>query len=75
MKMVKRVAAVAGLAVASIGSAFAQASGTAVQQIDDSGIVANIASVTQVVIDIGGAVLAVVVVAWGYKTVKSFIGR
>lgn len=57
----------------SAGAAFAQASGTTA--INDSGIVSNITSVVTNVVDIGAAVLSVVVVAWGYKTVKGFIGR
>jgi hypothetical protein len=70
-KIVWRVAAGAGLALASMG-AFAQASGAA---INDTAIVSNITSVSSTVTDIGGAVLAVVVVAWGYRMVKGFIGR
>lgn len=70
-KFVKRVAVGAGVAVASVG-AFAQASGGA---INDTSIVSSITSVTTNVADIGGAVLAVVVVAWGYRMVKGFVGR
>ncbi|KWF67375.1 coat protein [Burkholderia multivorans] len=52
------------LAVVAVGAAvssgaFAQASGVDVTP----------------VVSIGGAVLAVVVVAWGYKVVKGFLGR
>ena len=69
-KLLQRLLVGAGVAVASAG-AFAQASSPIV----DTGIVANISAVTSVVVDVGGAVLAVVTVAWGYKTVKGFIGR
>ena len=71
MKMVKRIAVGVGMAVASVG-AFAQASGTT---INDTGIVSSITGVTTNVQDIGGAVLAVVVCAWGYRVVKGFLGR
>lgn len=67
-----RVAAVGAFAAVGSVSAFAQASGAA---INDTSITASITSVTTNVADIGGAVLAVVVVAWGYKMVKGFIGR
>ena len=69
-KLLQRLVVGAGVMAASAG-AFAQASSVIV----DTGIVSNISAVTQVVVDVGGAVLAVVTVAWGYKTVKGFIGR
>jgi hypothetical protein len=67
-----RVLAVGAAASVSSVSAFAQASGTT---INDSAIVSSIGSVATNVADIGGAVLSIVVVAWGYKMVKGFIGR
>jgi hypothetical protein len=82
MKMVKRLmsgvkgkaAELAVGAVAAVGSAsaFAQASGAT---INDTGIVSSISGVTGNVQDIGAAVLAVVVCAWGYRIVKGFLGR
>ena len=50
--------------------AAAQASG-----VDVTSTVTSINNVTPSIVAIGGAVLAVVVVAWGYKTVKGFLGR
>ena len=70
MKNLKaRVAVVVAGAAASTG-AFAQASG-----VDVTPIVSSINGVVPSIISIGGAVLAVVVVAWGYKVVKGFLGR
>jgi hypothetical protein len=69
MNLKKKLAFVAAGAVASTG-AFAQASG-----VDVTSTVTAINNVVPSLISIGGAVLAVVVVAWGYKTVKGFLGR
>jgi hypothetical protein len=70
MKNLKaRLAVIAAGAAASTG-AFAQASG-----VDVTPIVSSINGVVPSIISIGGAVLAVVVVAWGYKVVKGFLGR
>jgi hypothetical protein len=63
------VAVGAAAAIASSAS-FAQASG-----VDVTSTVTAINNVVPSLISIGGAVLAVVVVAWGYKTVKGFLGR
>ncbi len=57
------------------GVAAAQTTGTTTTTIDSAPIVTSINSVGPIIVDIGGAVLAVVVLAWGYKTVKGFIGR
>lgn len=70
-KLFKRVAVGAGLAVASVG-AFAQASTVT---ISDSSIVTQINSVGSILVDVGGAVIGIVAVAWGYRMVKGFIGR
>ncbi len=66
-----RAAAGVGLALASVG-AFAQASGTT---IDDTGIVASVTGVVTNITHVGGAVLTVVICAWGYRAVKGFLGR
>jgi hypothetical protein len=77
----RKAAAVIGASVGLASSAFAQAAGTgtgtgtATTGINDGPILTAINGVTPVIVDIGGAVLAVVVVAWGYKTVKGFLGR
>jgi hypothetical protein len=70
-KMFKRVAVDAALAGASVG-AFAQASGAS---INDTGIVSSISAVSTNVQDVGGAVLAVVAVVFGFRLLKGFIGR
>ncbi|HEB3529761.1 TPA: hypothetical protein RZC51_001230 [Burkholderia cenocepacia] len=73
MKNLKKKLAVvaAGSAGALVSSAsFAQASG-----VDVTPIVASINGVAPSIVTIGGAVLAIVVLAWGYKTVKGFLGR
>jgi hypothetical protein len=71
----KRVAMGAAVGLTSV-VAFAQTSGSGATPVfDDAPILASINGVAPIIIDIGGAVLAVVVVAWGYKTVKSFLGR
>ncbi|MDI3304200.1 MAG: major capsid protein [Burkholderia multivorans] len=73
MKNLKKKLAVvaAGGAAALVSSAsFAQASG-----VDVTPIVTSVNNVIPSIVAIGGAVLAVVVVAWGYKTVKGFLGR
>lgn len=73
--LVKRVAVGAVGTLASV-AAFAQTTGTGVTPtIVDTPIVASINGVVPVLIDVGGAVLAVVAVAWAYKTVKGFMGR
>jgi Inovirus Coat protein B len=73
MKNLKRkFAVVAGGSAAAVAStaSFAQASG-----VDVTPVVASINNVVPSIVSIGGAVLAVVVVAWGYKVVKGFLGR
>lgn len=68
--------AAAAVSAVAVSSAFAQSSGSGTATgISDGPILTAINSVTPVIVDIGGAVLAVVVVAWGYKTVKGFLGR
>jgi phosphotransferase system glucose/maltose/N-acetylglucosamine-specific IIC component len=67
--MLKKLFVVAAGVAASSG-AFAQASG-----VDVTSTVTSISGVTTSIEAIGGAVLAVVVVAWGYRVVKGFIGR
>ncbi|MFC0398598.1 major capsid protein [Paraburkholderia rhizosphaerae] len=64
-----KLAVIAAGAAASTG-AFAQASG-----VDVTPIVTAINGTIPSIVAIGGAVLAVVVVAWGYKTVRGFLGR
>ncbi|MDW9228979.1 putative membrane protein [Burkholderia cepacia] len=67
----KLVVVAGGGAAALVSSAsFAQASG-----VDVTPIVNSVNNVIPSIVAIGGAVLAVVVVAWGYKTVKGFLGR
>ena len=70
--LMKKVAAGFG-AVAVSSVTFAQASG--VPAVDTTSTVAAISNVVIAVTAIGGAVLGVVVCAWGYKTVKGFLGR
>jgi len=41
----------------------------------DGPIVSSINGVAPIIIDVGGAVLAVVCVAWGFKVVRGFLGR
>lgn len=72
VKFLKRVAAGVGALVAS-SAVFAQAS--SVPAVDTTSTVAAISNVVVAVTTIGGAVLGVVVCAWGYKTVKGFLGR
>ncbi|RQU95113.1 major capsid protein [Burkholderia sp. LMG 13014] len=69
MKKLALISVGAGVAVGSSG-AFAQASG-----VDVTPVVTSINNVVPSIVSIGGAVLAVVVVAWGYKVVKGFLGR
>lgn len=72
MNNLKKLAVVAAGALASAG-AFAQSNpGTGV---DVTGTVSTISAVSTSIVAIGGAVLGIVVVAWGYKTVKGFLGR
>lgn len=66
-----RAAAGVGLAIASVG-AFAQASGAT---INDTSIVSSINGVVTNISNVGSAVLVVVICAWGYRTVKGFLGR
>lgn len=68
-KLNKKLAVVAAGAAASTG-AFAQASG-----VDVTSTVASISGVSSSIVVVGGAVLGVVVVAWGYRVVRGFIGR
>lgn len=73
MKNLKKKLAVvaAGCAGGLVSSAsFAQASG-----VDVTPVVNSINNVAPSIVTIGGAVLAIVVLAWGYKTVKGFLGR
>lgn len=65
----KKLAVVAAGAAASTG-AFAQASG-----VDVTSTVSSISAVSSSIVAIGGAVLGIVVVAWGYRVVKGFLGR
>jgi hypothetical protein len=74
---VKGVVTRAAVGVVTAGAsvaAFAQAS-EATPSFSDTTIVASINGIAPIIIDVGGAVLAVVTVAWGYKTVKGFLGR
>ena len=67
----------AGVSVALAGAsvaAFAQAA-TVTPAFSDTAILGSINGVAPILIDVGGAVLAVVTVAWGFKTVKGFLGR
>jgi len=66
-----------GLALAGASvAAFAQSTGTGTSQaFSDTAIVASINSVGSDLIDVGGAVLGIVTVAWGFKVVKGFLGR
>ncbi|KVE77395.1 coat protein [Burkholderia cepacia] len=62
---------VVGSALAALaGSAMADTSG-----IDTSAIVPAITGITTTIAAVGGAILSVVVVAWGYRIVKGFMGR
>ncbi|WP_269506855.1 major capsid protein [Burkholderia sp. IMCC1007] len=73
MKNLKKnlaVVAAGGTAALVSSASFAQASG-----VDVTPIVNSVNNVIPSIVAIGGAVLAVVVVAWGYKTVKGFLGR
>jgi len=70
-KVIKRAAAGVVLAVVSVG-AFAQASGTA---INDTQIVSQISSASSTVQDVGLAVLGVVSVVFCFRLIKGFIGR
>ncbi|KVF68936.1 MULTISPECIES: major capsid protein [Burkholderia cepacia complex] len=72
MKNLKKLAVVAAGAVASAG-AFAQATGTT--GVDVTSTVSSISAVSTSIVAIGGAVLGIVVVAWGYRVVKGFLGR
>ncbi|KVQ24737.1 major capsid protein [Burkholderia cepacia] len=69
--MKKQIAAV-GLAMTS-AVAFAETSPVA--SMDVTPIVTSINAVVPNLVLVGGAVLAVAAVAWGYKVVKGFIGR
>jgi uncharacterized membrane protein len=68
--LVAGAVAVGGL-LASAG-AFAQASGTV---INDSELVSTISSTSTTVQDVGMAVLGVVVVVFAFRLIKGFIGR
>ena len=70
MKKLIKVGAVAAGLMAAASGAFAQASG-----IDTSAIVPQITGISTTIAAIGGAILSVVVVAWGYRIVKGFMGR
>ncbi|KVG41309.1 MULTISPECIES: major capsid protein [Burkholderia] len=69
--MKKQIAAV-GLVMTS-AAAFAETSPVA--SMDVTPIVTSINAVVPNLVLVGGAVLAVAAVAWGYKVVKGFIGR
>jgi hypothetical protein len=73
---VRSVAVAVAAAVGSV-SAFAQSSGSTsgTPAFSDTAILTSINGVTPIIQDVGLAVLAVVVVAWGFKVVKGFIGR
>ncbi|TKC83952.1 hypothetical protein FAZ69_22365 [Trinickia terrae] len=70
----KRAAVGVVVAGASV-AAFAQTSSSSTVVVDVSSTVSVISGVVSAVTAIGAAVLSVVVVAWGYKTVRGFIGR
>ncbi|MGX7005132.1 major capsid protein [Caballeronia sp. KNU42] len=70
-KMANRVVVGAALAAASVG-AFAQASSVS---INDTAIVSTITGLSTNVQDIGGAVLAICAVVFGFRLLKGFIGR
>lgn len=63
---------IAAAAALASSVSFAQTTPTGV---DSAPIVTSINGVQPTIIAIGGAVLAVVVLAWGYKVVKGFLGR
>jgi len=71
------VRAVAIAAVAAVGSvsAFAQSSGSTTPAFSDTAILASINGVAPVILDVGGAVLAIVVMVFGFKVVKGFVSR
>jgi len=77
MKGAARSVAVAVAGAIGSVSAFAQStgSGSATPAFSDTAILSSISGVTPIIQDVGLAVLAVVVVAWGFKVVKGFIGR
>jgi hypothetical protein len=72
--MKKQMKLVAGAALAVVaGSAMAQTSGST--GIDTSTIVPAITGITTTIAAVGSAILSVIVVAWGYKIVRGFMGR
>lgn len=60
---------------AAVGSVAAMAQTTATPAFSDASILESINGVAPIIVDVGGAVLAVVTVAWGFKAVKGFLGR
>ncbi|MBB5391285.1 MULTISPECIES: major capsid protein [unclassified Herbaspirillum] len=56
-------------------STVAFAAGDAAPTVDVTSAVTSLTGVGVSLVTIGAAVLSVVVVAWGYRTVKGFIGR
>ncbi|MBK3336862.1 major capsid protein [Burkholderia pseudomallei] len=68
----KKLFAAAATAVVSAG-AFAADAGT--PTMDVTSVVASINGVGPNIVLVGGAVLAVAAVTFGYRTVRSFIGR
>ncbi|MFM0380473.1 major capsid protein [Paraburkholderia strydomiana] len=73
MKNLKKKLAVVVAGVAASAGAFAQTSGTS--GVDVTSTVSSISAVSSSIVSIGGAVLGIVVVAWGYRVVKGFLGR
>ncbi|CAB3754164.1 hypothetical protein B7G54_11400 [Burkholderia puraquae] len=68
----KKLIAAAATAVASAG---AFAAGEAAPTMDVSSVVSAINGIGPNIVLVGGAVLALAAVTFGYRTVRSFIGR
>ncbi|MGH8777735.1 major capsid protein [Paraburkholderia sp.] len=73
VKGVAKQAAVGVVAAGASVAAFAQTT-AATPAFNDGAIMTSINGVAPIIIDVGGAVLAIVTVAWGFKTVKGFLG-
>lgn len=72
---VQRVAVGVAVAAAS-ASVFAQTSGSGgTTQIDGSATMQAVNAVGPVLVQVGGSVLSVVAIAWGYRMVRNFVGR
>lgn len=70
---VAKKAAVGVVVLSGAASAFAQtapASG-----VDVTSVVSSINNVAPSIVAVGGAVIGIAVLAWGFKAVKGFIGR